>query len=93
MFLSFFPFCAIAGYTVELNPEGKWMEKSGVNGLMSEHILNKADLEVSYYITYYFFKLFCLPWIGGATEVWISEKFESKWGLEIKKKYSWENRN
>lgn len=70
----FFSFCSIAGHTVELNPEGEWMEKNVKFEWFHEwqRMLNKADLEQSYF-TYYFCKfLLSLVWPYEAVNIWDS---------------------
>lgn len=80
----FFFFCSIAGHTVELNPEGEWMEKmQSSNGFMNDsvcwikQIWNRVILLIISVSSYY-------PWFD-PMKLWIFETIEHKWGLDVRR--------
>lgn len=84
MYPFFFFFCSIAVYTVELNPEGEWMEKmQSSNGFMNDSICwikqiwNRVILPIISVSSYY-------PWFD-PMKLWIFETIERKWGLDIRR--------
>lgn len=80
----FFFFSPIADYTVELNPEGEWMEKmQGLNGFMSDSVCWIKQICKGVIFPIISVSSYC-PWFD-AMKVWIFEKIESKWGLDIRR--------